>query len=92
MIIAAIIALATVVLGLLYAVLVGFPAFPTQVDAGILQIIDYISQGSGFILWFTYSQGIRAMLRVTLAYEVIVNGYKFVMWVAKKVPMLGVSD
>lgn len=92
MIVVAIIALSAVVLTALYAVLVGFPSFPTQVNDGILQIIDYISQGSGFVLWFTYSTGIRAMIRVTLAYEVIVNGYKFVMWVAKKIPMFGVSD
>lgn len=92
MIIIAIVALSGVVLTLLFATLVGFPSLPSQVMVLWNRLLTYIGQGVGFFYGFVYVQAVKPMIRVTIAVEAIVLSYKFVMWVAKKIPMFGVSD
>lgn len=94
MIIVAIIALAGVVITVLYNVLSGIPSIP---QGGLLMqtlntMVGYYSAGVGILYSFTYENVVKAMVAITIAFEVILYGYKFVMWIAKKIPMFGVSD
>lgn len=92
MIIVAIVALSGVVLLSLYGVLVGFPALPPAVTQYAALLIGYIDTGCKIFYQFVYADVVKALLGFTLAITVIWHGYKFVMWLAKKIPMFGVSD
>lgn len=92
MIIVAIIALSLVVLTAVYATFVGLPSLPATVIDAYAVIIGYVSQGASFVKYLLGTSIVNSLFRITLAYEVVKMGYKFVMWVAKKIPMFGVSD
>lgn len=93
MIIVAIVALSLVVLTAIVAVFgSGLPSFPSEVMQAFNFILGYIQQGAGIVYAYTYDSVVKAMLGLTLAAVVVYEGYKLVMWVAKKVPMFGVSD
>ena len=92
MIIVAIIALAGVVILALYAVLASLPALPSSIFTVINYCMGYFAQGAAFLYSFTYPAVIKALITVTVAVEAVVYGYRFVMWIAKKIPMFGVSD
>ncbi len=92
MIIVAIIALSGVVLVALYAALNGLPSMPSGVVALITRATTYLAQGCKFLMSFVYGDIVMALLTVTVTASAIVLGYRFVMWVAKKIPMFGVSD
>lgn len=92
MIIIAIISLAGVVLSALYVSLVGLPSLSASTMDAANFVIDYLGQGMGWLFYFTYYPTIRVLIYTTLVFETVVMGYKFVMWVAKKIPMFGVSD
>lgn len=92
MIIVAIVALAGVVLAVIYAAFNGIPSFPTQVTDLMATFITYLRSGLGFVLAFVHPAPVKAMFAFTVALIGIYEGYKLVMWVAKKIPMFGVSD
>lgn len=92
MILVAIIALSGVVLAALYLALVGLPAFPAAAVSAINNILVYLGEGVGFLFYFTNYTVVRTLIFITLTFETVLMGYKFVMWVAKKIPMFGVSD
>lgn len=94
MIIVAIIALAGVVLAVLFGILSSVPEFINP--ATLLNVIGYISPylnaGIRFFNTWTYPSVVQAMLSITVALEGVVVAYKIAMWVATKIPMFGVSD
>lgn len=92
MIIVAIIALAAVVLLALYAVLASMPALPQGIFTVVNYCAQYLASGAGFFYTFVDRSVVRTLISVTLVVEGVIYGYKFTMWVAKKIPMFGVSD
>lgn len=92
MIVLAIVALAAVVLTAIYAVFVGLPDFPASVTSVIDQISTYLEQGSRLLMSFVYPEVVVPLVSLLLAFVAVYEGYKFVMWVAKKIPMFGVTD
>lgn len=92
MIIVAIIALAGVVILALYAALASMPAMPSSIFTVISQATSYFAQGAAFLYSFCYPAVIKSLIGITVTVEAVVYGYRFVMWIAKKIPMFGVSD
>lgn len=93
MILVAILALSLVVLTAVLAVFGnGLPAFPSVVTDTYNFMIGYIRQGASIFYTYCYPEVVRPLVTLTLAAVAIYEGYKLVMWVAKKVPMFGVSD
>lgn len=92
MIIVAIIALSAVVIVALLAALNGLPAFPSSIMDIVNWAAAYLGSGFGLLYTFTNRSVVRTLFTITIATEGIIYGYKFVMWVAKKIPMFGVSD
>ena len=92
MIIVAILALSGVVLAAIYAVFVGLPSFPPEVTNVINTVSTYLSQGIKVLMSFVYGDVVVAMLGLTVALVGVYGAYKFVMWIAEKIPMFGVSD
>lgn len=92
MIIVAIIALSGVVLAILYGILATLPPMPNEIYSSINYMATYFAQGIKFFYIITYSGVIKALFAITVTVEGIIYGYKIAMWVAKKIPMFGVSD
>lgn len=92
MIIVAIIALAGVVLALVWAALSNMPPIPSDLFNTVQTLVQYTSQGAKLLMSFVYGDVVVALLGILLAFIAIYEGYKFVMWVVKKIPMFGVSE
>ena len=92
MIIVAIIALSLVVLGAITAVLVNIPPIPADVMALISTALGYFNDSIGFVLSFFQPAPIKAMIAISVTLHLVYDAYRMVMWVATKIPMLGVSD
>lgn len=92
MIIVAIVALSAVVLLAVASALGALPSYPTSVVTYANMFLTYLGQGMGFVWNFVHPAPVKAMLAFTLAVIGVYEGYKLVMWVAKKIPMFGVSD
>lgn len=94
MIIAAIIVLAGVVLAVLANVLVSSSSFDfSQAVALANTFFGWLSSGASFVKsFFIYPELFDILLGSYIAVIAIYEGYKFVMWVVTKIPMLGVSS
>lgn len=92
MIVVAILAMATLVLIAISAVLVAIPPIPSEVITYINMALGYASDSIGFVLSFFQPAPVKAMVAVSLTLHLIYDAYRLVMWVASKVPMLGVSE
>lgn len=92
MIVVAIIAMATLVLIAISAVLVAIPPIPSEVIQLLNMALDYFRQGIGFVLSFVQPAPVKAMIAVSISLHLVYDAYRLVMWVASKVPMLGVSE
>lgn len=93
MILVAIVALSLVVLSAILVVFGnGLPAFPNEVTEAVNWVTGVLGQAASVFWAFVYPAPIKAMFGLTVAAVGIYEGYKLVMWVAKKVPMFGVSD
>lgn len=92
MIIVAIIALSAVVILALYAVLASLPPLSLNFLSVYYYMLDYIAMGASFVGAVTYIGTIKQLLSITIVVEGVIYAYKFTMWVAKKIPMFGVSD
>lgn len=92
MIIVAIIALSGVVLALVWAALSNMPPIPADLFNTLETLVQYTTQGAKLLMSFVYGDVVVALLGILLAFIGIYEGYKFVMWVVKKIPMFGVSE
>lgn len=91
MIIAAIVVLSLVVLGAIAAIIVNVPVIPTNILEYMTTFTTYTNMGIKIFFSFVYDLPVKAMLVTSLGLGLVIKGYNFVMWVAKKIPMLGVS-
>lgn len=71
--------------------LIDFPAIPTGLAEYTDQFITYIKSGMGFISYFLPMSLVNALLTFVVACELFMFGYRVVMWILKKIPMLGVE-
>lgn len=92
MIIVAIVALSGVVLALVWVALSNMPPIPPDLFSTIDTLALYFTQGAKVLMSFVYGDVVVALLGILLAFIGIYEAYKFVMWVMKKIPMLGVSE
>lgn len=92
MIIVAIVALSGVVLALVWAALSNMPPIPPDLFNTLQTLVQYTTQGAKLLMSFVYGDVVVALLGILLAFIAIYEGYKFVMWVVKKIPMFGVSE
>lgn len=92
MIIVAIVALAGVVLALLFGLLQAMPAIPNTFMTIVNQILPHVVRGIKFVNGFMYPTVVWPLAAVCLALHTFWVGYRLYMWVVKKIPMFGVSD
>lgn len=88
----AILALAGVVLTLLFSLLQAMPAIPNDFLQTVLTILPYINMGIKFLNSFMYVDVVYPLAVACIAVHAFYTEYRVVMWVLKKIPMFAVSD
>lgn len=71
--------------------LIDFPIVPDALGEYITRFLDYIKQGMAFIEYFLPMSLVRPLLTFVIACELMMFGYRVVMWILKKIPMLGIE-
>lgn len=92
MILVAIIALSTVVLGLVFSIIEAFPVIPQTWTTIVTYVLPHVVRGVKFLNDFMYPQIVWPLAIVTVTIHGVYKGYCVVMWVVKKIPLFGVSD
>lgn len=70
---------------------INIPAFPEEVSEMLSVIFDYIVTGIKICNVFIPMYYFGILFGIILAIDAGIAIYKFVMWVLKKIPMLGIS-
>lgn len=68
------------------------PMLPNEVYYYIDSAMDYIVAGAGILNNYTPLTYLMLLFGIVLTIDLSIMIYKFVMWVIKKVPFLGVKD
>lgn len=64
------------------------PAWLVELTETILQ---YMKTGMGIVLFFVPQAVVQGALDLVILVWTVVHGYKLVMWVLRKIPMLGIE-
>lgn len=67
------------------------PQMPDEAMNYISQFFDYLTAGAGILANYTPFGYIMILFGVILAVDVGIKLYHFVMWIIRKIPMLGIS-
>lgn len=84
-------------MGMMYSVLdwltsvFDIPSMPDGVSAAMQTVLDYMTMGLTYVANFTHLDYLLVLFGIILAFDVAVFGYKAVMWVLRKIPMLGIE-
>lgn len=70
---------------------IAIPQLPNDVGEYLYSAMDYIVSGFDLIATFFPLPYIGVLFGIIIAIDVGVSLYHFVMWVLKKIPMLGIS-
>ena len=68
------------------------PSFPIDVASYLETFKGYIFQGIGFIKFFLPWSYCVLLLKIVLGIIIALELYKFVMWILRKIPMLGMKE
>lgn len=71
--------------------ILNIPQLPEQVQTYINSFFDYLVSGASILANYTPLSYLLVLFGVVLAVDIGINVYKFVMWILKKIPMIGVS-
>lgn len=71
--------------------LIDFPIVPDGLSEYINKFLEYLRSGMGFIEYFLPMALVRALITFIIACELFMFGYRVVMWILKKIPMLGIE-
>lgn len=70
---------------------INIPQFPAEVSSLLNSAFTYISSGIGILANYTHLSYLLVLLGIIVGIDVGISIYHFVMWVLKKIPLLGVS-
>lgn len=75
----------------LYILAIEFPSVAPQISSAIDAIIFYLGQAMDIVWLFVPKSITITLMTLAIAVEVIVLGYKFIMWILRKVPVAGID-
>lgn len=84
-------------MGMMYTVLdwitsiFNIPAMPSEVSTILQTVLDAMTMGLTYIANFTHLDYLLTLFGIVMAFDVGVLGYKAVMWILRKIPMLGIK-
>lgn len=70
---------------------INIPQMPEQANQYIQQFFDYIEMGAGILANYTPLGYLLTLFGVVIAVDIGIKLYHFVMWILRKIPMLGMS-
>lgn len=70
---------------------ISFPSIAAQVSSAIDAIVFYLGQALDIVWLFVPRTITVTLMSLAVAVEVIVLGYKFVMWILRKIPVAGID-
>ena len=54
-------------------------------------IWEYIAEGASVVAAYTHYQYLLLLLSFVISFSLLLNGYRFVMWVLRKIPFWGID-
>lgn len=70
---------------------INIPSMPEAVSGYLTDFLGYIQTGLQILAVFTPLEYLLVLFGIIIAIDVGLAVYHFVMWVLKKIPMLGIS-
>lgn len=74
-----------------YVLAITFPELATVIITGCDALVFYISQGVDILWLFLPQTATLTIAGLAIAVQIVVYGYKFVMWILRKVPTAGIN-
>lgn len=74
-----------------YLVAITFPELIPAIGSAVDALIFYLGQAMDIVWLFVPKTITIALMTLAIAVEVVVLGYKFVMWILRKIPTAGIS-
>lgn len=70
---------------------INIPDLPADVEGYISTMFEYITAGAGILANYTPLSYLLGLFGAILAVDIGINLYHFVMWILRKIPMLGIE-
>lgn len=70
---------------------ISIPKMPEEVSTYLADFLEYIEVGIQIVAAYTHIEYLLVLFGIIIAIDVGLAVYHFVMWVLKKIPMLGIS-
>lgn len=70
---------------------INIPSLPDGVASVMSSFLEWIQVGLQIVATYTHESYLLTLFGLVVAVDVGVALYRFVMWVLKKIPMLGIS-
>lgn len=74
-----------------YVLAIEFPALAPQISSAVDAAVYYMGQAIDIVWLFVPREITVTLMSLAIAVEVIVLGYKFIMWILRKIPMAGID-
>lgn len=74
-----------------YLLVIQFPDLLPAVASGVDAIVYYLGQAMDIVWLFIPKTITIALMSLAIGIEIIVLGYKFVMWILRKIPTAGIT-
>lgn len=74
-----------------YLLVIQFPGLIDAVGSAVDALIFYLGQAMDIVWLFAPKTVTIALMTLAIGVEVVVLGYKFVMWILRKIPMAGID-
>lgn len=70
---------------------INLPKFPPQANEYLTSFFEYLTAGASILANYTPFAYIMVLFGVIIAVDIGIKLYHFIMWILKKIPMLGIS-
>ena len=74
-----------------YLLVIEFPEVIPVMASALEAIVYYLGQAMDIVWLFVPKTATLAFMGLAISIEIIVMGYKFVMWILRKIPTAGIS-
>lgn len=70
---------------------IDIPALPDDVSDILNTVLEYLNTGVQLLACYTNLKYLLVLFGIIVAVDVGISVYHFVMWILRKIPMLGIS-
>lgn len=70
---------------------INISSFPEGTDEAVTDFLDLLFNNSQTIIGLFIPSIAFTLLLIVMGIEIAIHGYRFIMWVLRKIPMLGIN-